>query len=235
LDSVSELNWNRCPNWTGVRTKALKAVIQSALDKQAAKLAEEKARREAATKQSETERRSSAPGSVSPAPTAASVTNAVISTNRAQVADKNFKELMEKIQNNELFDLHVWKTKATFAEVREAFLRYVDKGTDKWAPTNEFRIDERMCLFRLDPKGAFAEKKFGFVQICGLTDDETEIRCKICLYSMAGPLSGKLGKMIPVHEKTYQPHDPTQAKTWRERVTQRFKDSLAQELGKEIK
>jgi hypothetical protein len=213
---------------------ALKTTVLSAIKQQEAKLAEEKVRREAAAKRV-------AETSVQPAPTATTPslspasTNRATPTNRVQAAEKHFKDVMATVQNNELFDLHVWKAKAAFPQVREALLRYVEKGADKWAPTNEFKIDEKMSLFRLDPKGGFAEKKFGFVQICGLSDDETEIRCKICLYSVAGPLSGKLGKLIPVHPGAYMSHDPSQAKNWRERVTQRFKDNLAQELGREIK
>lgn len=153
-------------------------------------------------------------------------------TDRRAQAEANFKKATGEQKDNEFFDLQVWKTKAGFAKSREALLRYVEKGPDKWTLGPEKKIDEKMSLFELDPKGTFSDRKVALVQLAEMADQETEVRCKIWIYTVTNPLGGK---WVPVHSQFYFPENPSTAHSWRDRVTSRFKSNLEKELGVELK
>jgi hypothetical protein len=213
---------------------ALKAKIEATLKKRDRKLAEAKAVEERRKAEQEARSAAATGAQSEPAKTAAAAAPASANepppASRQQRAEEQFRQLEAKWQDRELFDLNVWRARAGFQKVREALLRYVEKGPDKWMMTNEAKLDEKMSVFRLDPKGFFSDKKAALVQLCELSEDETEIRCKIWIYTV-----GQGMKWVPVHSQFYFPENPGQANAWRDRVTRRFRENLAKELGTELK
>lgn len=221
------------PDATALKAKIGAVLSEQAKAAEAKKQAETRMAEEQQKRQREAEAKAAAAigGQGTLASTATAGVGSSGPVSRAQLAEQHFRKTTEAQQHHELFDLQVWKAKTGFPKAREALLRYVEKGPDKWALTNEVKLDERMSLFQLGPKGFFSDRKVALVQLCELSEGETEVRSKIWIYSVASGTSG----WVPVHPQFYFPENPSQANAWRDRVTRRFRENLAKELGTELK
>lgn len=120
---------------------------------------------------------------VRPMATEPTITEAVF-RKKYQQAEQYFKDATSSTPQGELFDTHTWQVSADFDTARAALLRSFDRSPDKWSVVKETKAGDRLSLFELKAKGILSDGgRFGFIQVCEVAQDATEIRCKIWLYT----------------------------------------------------